>query len=141
MLLPTAAIFVNFAYLRNFRGNTEKGRDLQTLPGKAQTCLGLSFILKVMFKMELARDAVSASAFLGFTFPSSCHLWLESGWAELDLSILKHIALSAQISREKDKRKTKQTNNNQKITTILPSPKKTPRKLTNPVSIELHNPT
>lgn len=110
LLLPTA-IFVNFAYLRNFRGNAEKGWELETLPGKAQTHLGLSFILQVMFKMESARDAVSV--FLYFVFPSSRRFWLESGRAELDLSILKHIALSALISREKEKEDKKKKNTKQ----------------------------
>lgn len=121
--LPTAAIFVSFAYLRNFRSNSEKDQDLQTLPGRAQTRLGLSFILQVMFKMGSARGALSV--FLHIVLPSSCHFWLESGWAELDLSIVKHILLSALISREKekeDKKYTQQSCHHQKTPTKTHQP-------------------
>lgn len=73
-----------------------------------------------MFKMESARDAVSV--FLYFVFPSSRRFWLESGRAELDLSILKHIALSALISREKEKEdKKKKIPNNPAITKKNPT--------------------
>lgn len=73
-----------------------------------------------MFKMESARGAVSV--FLYFVFPSSRRFWLESGRAELDLSVLKHIALSALISREKEKEdKKKKIPNNPAITKKNPT--------------------
>lgn len=62
---------------------------------------GGGFILQVIFKMESASNTILVSAFLHLLFPTSCHFCLETEQSELDISIMKHIALSAWSAGEK----------------------------------------